>query len=112
MFMQRCLGCMEEFEEGYEICPYCGYEIGTPPREAYHMTPGTRLAGRYVIGRVLGFGGFGVTYIGWDTVLLRKVAVKEYLPGEFSTRIPGQTQITTYEGERSEQFDSGLGKFL
>lgn len=110
--MQRCLGCMEEYEEGYEICPYCGYEAGTPPKEAYHMQPGTLLAGRYRMGRVLGFGGFGVTYIGWDEVLLRKVAVKEYLPGEFSTRIPGQTRITTYEGERSEQFNSGLEKFL
>lgn len=111
--MNRCLGCMEEFQEGYDLCPYCGYEVGTPPREAYHMMPGTLLLeGRYLIGRVLGFGGFGVTYIGWDRVLERKVAVKEYLPGEFSTRIPGQTQVTAYEGERTEQFGSGLGKFL
>lgn len=110
--MQRCMGCMNEFSEEYGICPYCGYEVGTPPKEAYHMAPGTLLKDRYVIGGVLGFGGFGVTYIGWDETLKRKIAVKEYLPGEFSTRIPGQSQITTYEGERSEQFNSGLDKFL
>lgn len=111
--MQRCLGCMEEFSEEYGICPYCGYEVGAPPREAYHMVPGTLLKdGQYLIGGVLGFGGFGVTYIGWDRHLKRKVAVKEYLPGEFSTRIPGQSQITTYEGERTEQFNGGLDKFL
>lgn len=110
--MRRCLGCMEEYKDEYQVCPYCGYEVGTPPREAYHMVPGSLLAGRYTIGQVLGFGGFGVTYIGYDNTLDRKVAIKEYLPSEFSTRIPGQTEITTYEGERSEQFASGLGKFL
>lgn len=110
--MRRCLGCMEEYSEKYDICPYCGYEVNTPPKEAYHMVPGTFLGGRYIVGQVLGFGGFGVTYIGYDTLLNRKVAIKEYLPSEFSTRIPGQTEITTYEGERTEQFQSGLGKFL
>ncbi len=110
--MRRCLGCMEEYKDDYQVCPYCGYEVGTPPREAYHMIPGTLLAGRYTVGQVLGFGGFGVTYIGYDNVLERKVAIKEYLPSEFSTRIPGHTEITTYEGERSEQFHSGLNKFL
>lgn len=110
--MRRCLGCMEQFGEGYDLCPYCGYEVGTPAKEAYHMAPGSLLSGRYLIGKVLGFGGFGVTYIGWDQRLERKVAIKEYLPSEFSTRIPGQTQVTVYEGERTEQFNSGLGKFL
>lgn len=110
--MHRCLGCMKEYKEEYQVCPFCGYEVGTPPKEAYHMVPGTLLAGRYTIGKVLGFGGFGVTYIGYDTVLNRKVAIKEYLPSEFSTRVPGQIEVTTYEGERTEQFASGLGKFL
>lgn len=110
--MHRCLGCMEEFDSKYDVCPYCGYEIGTPPKEAYHMVPGTMLAGRYEVGQVLGFGGFGVTYIGYDVLLKRKVAFKEYLPSEFATRIPGSTEITTYEGERFEQFNSGLKKFM
>lgn len=110
--MRRCLGCMKEYREEYQVCPYCGYEVGTPPKEAYHMVPGTLLGGRYLVGQVLGFGGFGVTYIGYDTTLERKVAIKEYLPSEFSTRIPGQTEVTTYAGERTEQFNSGLHKFL
>ncbi len=110
--MRRCLGCMREYKEEYQVCPYCGYEVGTPPKEAYHMGPGTLLGGRYMVGQVLGFGGFGVTYIGYDTTLERKVAIKEYLPSEFSTRIPGQTEVTTYAGERTEQFNSGLNKFL
>lgn len=110
--MHRCLGCMEEYGEQYTICPLCGYEENTPPLEPYHMIPGTLLHERYTIGRVVGFGGFGVTYIGYDTLLNRKVAIKEYLPGEYSTRIPGTTGIVTYEGERTSQFQKGLGKFI
>lgn len=107
-----CLGCMEEYEDTEACCPHCGYEEGTPAREAYHIEPGTILKERYLIGRVLGFGGFGVTYIGYDTVLAHKVAVKEYLPSEFSTRMPGQQTVTVYTGEKEEQFLSGMEKFL
>ncbi len=110
--MRRCLGCMEEYKDEYQICPKCGYEDGTPPAEAYHIVPGTILGERYLVGRVLGFGGFGVTYIGYDLTLDRKVALKEYLPSEFSTRLPGQTEVITYAGEKTEQFQSGLGKFV
>ena len=110
--MHKCLGCMEEYKEEYSICPFCGYEQNTPPLEPYHMIPGTVLHNRYTIGKVMGFGGFGVTYIGYDNLLDRKVAIKEYLPGEFSTRIPGTTEIVTYEGERTQQFQKGLEKFV
>ena len=76
------------------------------------MQPGTLLHDRYIVGRVLGYGGFGVTYIGWDGKLEQKVAIKEYLPGEFSTRMPGQSQVTVFNGDKSEQFRDGLKKFV
>lgn len=108
----RCLGCMELFKDGFEICPHCGFVVGTHAEEPIHMEPGTILQDRYVVGRVLGFGGFGVTYIGWDAKLEQKVAIKEYLPGEFSTRMPGQSQVTVLNGEKGEQFHDGLKKFV
>ena len=109
---QRCLGCMELFEDELQVCPSCGYVVGTEVEEAIHMAPGTMLRDRYLIGKVLGYGGFGVTYIGWDTVLELKVAIKEYLPNEFSTRLPGQTQVTVFNGEKTEQFFDGMTKFV
>ena len=75
-----CLGCMREYEGDYDICPYCGYRQSSEAKEAYHISPGTMLHNRYIIGRVLGFGGFGITYIGFDTKLLHRVAIKEYFP--------------------------------
>lgn len=110
--MRRCMACMEEYDEEFHVCPHCGCEEKSGALEAYHMLPGTMLSGRYLVGKALGFGGFGVTYIGYDFVLDRKVAIKEYLPGDFSTRIPGDSVVTTYEGEKNEQFRSGLEKFI
>ena len=103
---------MELYEDKYNICPHCGYIEGTKAEEPIHMNPGTLLDDRYIIGRVLGYGGFGVTYIAWDKKLEQKVAIKEYLPSEFSTRMPGEEMITIFGGERKEQFQEGLEKFV
>ena len=95
---------MELFGDEFEICPHCGYIVGTPAEEAIHMEPGTLLHDRYIVGKVLGYGGFGVTYLGWDGKLEQKVAIKEYLPGEFSTRMPGQSQVTVFNGNDSGHY--------
>ena len=110
--MRRCLGCFENIRDDLEVCPFCGFVDGTPPEEAVHMEPGTILAERYIIGKVIGYGGFGVTYIGWDAKLEQRVAIKEYMPSEFSTRMPGQSKISVFNGAKSEQFASGLNKFV
>jgi serine/threonine protein kinase len=45
----------------------------------------------YVLERVLGQGGFGITYLAKDTNLDQRVAIKEYLPVEVATRLPDST---------------------
>lgn len=110
--MTRCMGCMAEMADDERICRHCGYQKGTDVKEAYYLLPGTILKEKYLIGRVLGYGGFGVTYIGWDQVLQRKVAVKEYLPSDFATRSYGSRRVTVFSGEAAQQFQAGLESFL
>ena len=112
MSERLCMGCMEKVNDKYEVCPYCGYVDGTPAKEAYHMEPGSILQGRYIVGKVIGYGGFGVTYIGYDPVFECKIAIKEYLPGEFATRCAGTNEVTIFSGEKEEQFVGGIVKFL
>ena len=107
-----CMGCMQEYDDKFEVCPHCGYAFNTPAKQSYHIPPGSVLEQRYIVGKVLGFGGFGVTYLGWDYLMERKVAIKEYLPSEFATRMPTQQKVTVYSGEKEEQFKEGLAKTL
>ena len=105
--VKRCLGCMQTYDDYDKVCPHCGYIEGTAPENAMHLMPGIVLNNRFLVGKVVGYGGFGVTYLGWDKVLAQKVAIKEYLPSEFSTRAPGNTFVTIFDGDKKEQFNSG-----
>ncbi len=82
---ELCMGCMSQ-RGGTDTCSHCGYVEGTPTASLLHLPPRTLLHGQYVIGRVLGHGGFGITYIGWDKLLERKLAVKEYFPAGIAMR--------------------------
>lgn len=106
------MGCMEEIREDAQVCPCCGYIRNTDVKEAYYLLPGQMVGEKYIAGRVLGYGGFGVTYLGWDTVLKRKVAVKEYLPSDFATRSYGTKMLTVFSGEAADQFEAGLNSFI
>ena len=111
MELSKCLGCMEDFR-GYP-CPRCGYDPKTAKNAEYALTPGTILAGKYLVGKVLGQGGFGITYIGWDIPLERKVAVKEYYPSGQVSRSPGTRNLTWYTTEAAEQARrDGMQMFL
>lgn len=110
--MARCMGCMAEIADHEEVCPHCGYRKNTDVKEAYYLLPGKTVGKKYMVGKVLGYGGFGVTYIGWDTVLNRKIAIKEYLPSDFATRSYGTEALTVFSGEATVQFEAGLNSFI
>lgn len=107
-----CLNCMNTFEEKYGVCPHCGFIPGTPPKEAYHLYPGTVLRGRYIVGTTVGFGGFGITYRAWDRTLEKKVAIKEFYPNGIVNRVPGEKNVIIYSGNRANEFQNGKVRFL
>ncbi len=53
------------------------------------LPSGTELVGDYRIERVLGAGGFGVTYLADEIALARLVTIKEYFPSDIAARTEG-----------------------
>jgi len=73
------------------------------PEHKYALPPGLHLR-QYIIVRLLGHGGFGLTYLADDTKLNRKVAIKEFLPIDFAIREKDGTTVVA----RSQQDKSNL----
>ena len=80
MEVRRCMKCMHPLTVGETVCPECGRAYGSANAESFALKPGTILEGKYLVGEMLGQGGFGITYIGFDLLLEQKVAIKEYYP--------------------------------
>lgn len=79
-----CENCFEEIKPPH--CPNCGYD---PSDGAYSPTllrPGSVLSEKYIVGGVIGKGGFGVTYLAYDKSADRKAAIKEYFPRDAAHR--------------------------
>ena len=115
--MRICFNCFRERPdflenpEGKGPCPYCGFDLEANLEEyPTALKAGTVLNRRYIVGRVLGQGGFGITYVAWDESLRAKVAVKEYMPGDLADRLKDQT-VSVLAENRQEAFAYGLERF-
>jgi len=110
-----CMGCFSEMKEGNAFCTECGYNASAALESiAPHLLrPRTILNGKYLLGKVLGEGGFGITYIGWDLTLDLKVAVKEFYPNGFVSReTTSATTVIPLSGKQGEFFLKGREKFV
>ena len=110
--MKRCLHCMEIYQDGFDVCPFCGFVEGMASEIAYSLPPGTVITDRYIVGTVIGAGGFGITYVAWDTKLEIKIAIKEYFPTGLVNRIPGTLPISLTGRNNEPVYQKGMQGFI
>ena len=113
MQINRCLNCMAEMGDA-TVCPHCGYDPSQSQEVPYSLRPGSILHGKYLVGRMLGQGGFGITYVGFDLALELKVAIKEYFPLNQLSRDQSKSNEVHWNTthEQSGQWQSGCESFL
>ena len=112
---ERCVGCMKPLTaEGR--CVYCGLQQDKYRPIPRCLRPGMCLRDRYVLGRVLGEGSFGISYIAWDCLLDTVVAIKEYFPASLVSRHISEededTNVYIYEKRESRKYQESLKKYL
>ncbi len=113
-YEKLCTGCMRPRGKQEGPCEHCGFDAAGYVSAPHHLSPRSIVNGKYLVGRVLGEGGFGITYIGFDLNLELRVAIKEYFPSGMVTRqVTGDTRsVTPFTGEAGEQYRKGLERFV
>lgn len=108
-----CPGCMAVLDEPDLPCPLCGFDKTTYAPSPRSLRPFTILSGKYLVGKVIGEGGFGITYIGFNLDTELPVAIKEYFPSELATRdITAGNALSIFAGESQQLYKEGLEKYL
>src|SRR5436305_1569327 len=107
-----CAVCNSQNPGTAGACRVCGSPVGTAaPAAALHALPvGTKLqAGAFTVGKVLGQGGFGITYLGSDARSRRPVAIKELFPQGCSRR---ERAVRPAAAMSSADYESTRRRFL
>ena len=76
-----------------------------------HALPSGYRIEEYELVRVLGSGGFGITYLGYDHHLDKAVAIKEYLPNDLAVRTENHSVLPKSTQDKAD-YEWGLERFL
>lgn len=106
---QFCENCFESVTGA--VCKSCGFDSSDSAPDPSMLTPGSVLQNRYVIGCVLGKGGFGITYLAYDALVCKKIAIKEYFPYGLAQRTAGSAVVSVASAENADSFRLGAEKF-
>ena len=103
-----CMGCMSSLN-GDSVCSVCGFD-SSKYDEPNALGLRTMLAGRYLVGKVIGTTGEGFTYLSFDTVTEAVVKITEYFPTGLCTR--NADASVAINGETSYVYNEGIMKFI
>ena len=106
---------MGELNKPGEVCQRCGYDntAGPKTQPGYALPCGAILNGRYVVGKMLGQGGFGISYIAYNLALEMPVCIKEYFPAGAAMRSTAQSGMVLWSGgENAEELKRGRESFV
>lgn len=106
---QFCENCFETITGA--VCPACGFNPADSVFDPLTLAPGSILMNRYVVGRVIGKGGFGITYLAYDALTRKKIAVKEYFPYGLAQRTTGSIEVSVTSENSADTFRLGAEKF-
>ena len=107
-----CSRCLHLVQRG-SSCGNCGFSDADYQPKSHHLPPEVLLKQRYLIASVLGEGGFGITYAGWDLTLDKPVAIKEYFPAGLACRDSSFSfSISPMDGAERNWYYSGRERFL
>lgn len=104
-----CESCLSEIES--EPCRFCGFEKANARAEIGVLAAGSVLLGKYIVGKVIGKGGFGITYLAYDIKNEKKVAIKEYYPSALAARGGDGCTVVITNSEEAAVFKNGIEKF-
>ena len=97
MYYENCPNCFSGVDPS-GVCGVCGYDQEKARKFEGVIEPMNILNARYLTGRVLGRGGFGVTYLAKDMVTNTKVAIKECMPESYAVRV-NETEVMPKKDE-------------
>ncbi len=106
-----CLRCMK-ISDDVGICPHCGREKSGQLTWSKALAPGTILNNKILIGNILGKGGYGITYIGYDMLLEYRVAIKEFFPDEMVDRAEDGKTVLVLDEVNGEEYQKETTAYL
>lgn len=107
-----CPDCFSfDYQEGG--CPDCGYRVPEPIKGGPALPVRTMLLdGRYMAGRVLGIGRYGITYKAFDMLFREICAIKEYMPRDLAVRVPGSRDLRVHSESVRAVYQHGMRRFI